>query len=443
MTGPAGVAEQVLALVGRQGTAEARVLVTRHASALTRFANSFIHQNVADETTVVTVDVALDGRTAGAVTNRTDRDALAEVVERALQAARVRPVDPKWPGLAPPQPAPVIEHFDEATAGASPDRRAAVVAAFVSAGEGLSAAGYCETSGLEAVLANSAGQHLSGRRSVAILDAIHRDGQADGIAVQASVSIDGLDGAAMGAIAARKARHAKEPVELPPGRYPVVLEPRCLADMLDGLAYYGFNARSVEEGQSFARIGEAQFDPAISLWDDATDPRAVGLLFDHEGTPKGQVPLVSEGTVVGLAHDRRTAKAIGASSTGHAIPGGEMAGAIPTNLFIGDGASSADELIAGVDRGLLVSDFWYTRVLDPKTLVMTGLTRNGVFLIEDGRLGRAVGNLRFTQSYVAALGPGNVVGVGSDGRLVSTIDYIHHAPTLSLRSWNFTGNARG
>ena len=456
MTDPSTVAEQVLALVGKAGKAgkavkagkagketEARVIVTRHTLALTRFANSFIHQNVADEATVVTVDVAIDGRTAGAATNRTGADALAALVDRAMQAARLRPVDPKWPGLPPPQPPPDVEHFDEATASASPDDRAAVVEAFVAAGNGLSAAGYCETSGRETVLASSAGHHASGRATIAILDAIHRDGRADGVGVQASVSIDGLDGATTGALAAHKARHAKKPIELPPGRYPVVLEPRCLADMLDGLAYYGFNARSVEEGQSFARVGEAQFDPAISLWDDATDERAVGLLFDHEGTPKRHVPLVSEGTVVGLAHDRRTARAMGVSSTGHAVPGGETTGAIPTNLFLGGGQSSPDALIAGLDRGLLVSDFWYTRVLDPKTLVMTGLTRNGVFLIEGGRVGPAVGNLRFTQSYVAALGPGNVVGVGSDGRLVSTIDYVHHAPTVALRSWNFTGNARG
>ena len=441
MTDPAAVAEQVLALVANK--ADARVIVTRYTSALTRFANGFIHQNVVDEATVVAVDVALDGRTAGVTTNRTDDDALAAAVERALEAAQVRPVDPTWPGLAPPQPAPAMEHFDEATAAATPDQRAAVVEAFVSAGEGLSAAGYCETSGRETVFASSSGQRLSGRASTAILDAIHRDGPVDGVAVQAATSIDGLDGAAMGAVAAQKARRAKDPIELPAGRYPVVLEPRCLADMLDGLAYYGFNARSVSEGQSFARIGEAQFDPAISLWDDATDPRSVGLTFDQEGTPKRHVPLVSEGVVVGLAHDRRTAKAAGVTSTGHAIPGGETAGAVPTNLFLGGGDVSPDELVAGVERGLLVSDFWYTRVLDPKTLVMTGLTRNGVFLIEDGHLGPAVGNLRFTQSYVAALAPGNVAGVGSDARLVSTIDYVHHAPTVALRSWNFTGNAQG
>jgi predicted Zn-dependent protease len=152
---------------------------------------------------------------------------------------------------------------------------------------------------------------------------------------------------------------------------------------------------------------------------------------------------VTDGTVVGVAHDRRTARQLNSESTGHAVPGGETIGAFPTNLFLGAGPTSPDAMIGAIERGLLVSDFWYTRVLDPKTLVMTGLTRNGVFLIENGRVGPAVSNLRFTQSYVGALAPGKVAGVGSDARLVSTIDTVCHAPTLHLRGWNFTGNASG
>jgi predicted Zn-dependent protease len=438
----AEVAASILSLVG--GEVEARVVVTREHAALTRFANSFIHQNVADDTLTADLDVCVGGKSAGASTNRTDTDGLRRLVDRAVAAARLRRVDPQWPGLASPQQPPAVEHYDTATARAEPERRAQVVEAFVAAGDGLTSAGYCETVGIDVAFANSAGQALTGRASRAVLDGIQRQGGADGVGVQTSVSIADLDGAATGHLAAAKARAAAtDPVELPPGHYEVVLEPRCVSDILAGLSWYGFNARAVAEGQSFARIGEAQFDPAISVWDDATDARAVGLVFDHEGTPKRRVPLVTDGTVVGLAHDRRTALAMGAESTGHAVAGGETIGAFPLNVFLGAGPSSPEELIAGVERGLLVSDFWYTRVLDPKTLVMTGLTRNGVFLIEDGHVGRAVGNLRFTQSYVGALAPGKVGGVGSDARLVSTIDYVFHTPTLRLASWNFTGNARG
>ncbi|HZT65200.1 MAG TPA: metallopeptidase TldD-related protein [Acidimicrobiales bacterium] len=453
---PARVAAALVERVAaRNRSAEARARVSAGVSGLTRFANSFIHQNVAEQSAAVGLDVAVDGRLATAHTNRTDDASLDALVHAALAAAEVRPVDPGWAGLAPPAAVTGAEHHDAATAAASPDQRAAVVGAFVAAGEGLAAAGFCSTGAVTAAFANSAGQAVEGRSTRAALDGVHRaagegDATADGVAARVSVALSDLDGAAAGELAAAKARAGTRPVELPPGRYEVVLEPRCVADLVDFLAIYGFNARPVLEGQSFARPGEAQLDPALSLWDDAGDHRSTGLLFDHEGTPKRRVPLVDAGTVVGLAHDRRTAARSGTESTGHAVPGGESFGAVPTNLFLGPSAAErspapADpaELVASLERGLLVSDFWYTRVLDPKTLVVTGLTRNGVFLVEGGEVVGPVTNLRFTQSYPGALAPGRVIGVGSDARLVSGYSGVHHVPTLRLASWNFTGNARG
>jgi predicted Zn-dependent protease len=180
--------------------------------------------------------------------------------------------------------------------------------------------------------------------------------------------------------------------------------------------------------------------------------RQLGPLFDAEGTPKRRVSLVEAGVVTGVTHDRRSAAKAGggATTTGHAIAGGEAFGAVAT----------ATVLEAGSRRGAVSpsqprsSPRWSggcssptsgtPRALDPKTLVATGLTRNGVFLIENGEVGRAVSNLRFTQSYVAALAPGQVLGVGDDGRLGSpggcTLS-LHYAPSLHLAAWNFTGNA--
>jgi predicted Zn-dependent protease len=147
-----------------------------------------------------------------------------------------------------------------------------------------------------------------------------------------------------------------------------------------------------------------------------------------------------------LVHDRRTAKALGAESTGNAIPGAGSIGALPANLVLDPGAASPDQLIGSVTRGLLVTDFWYTRILDPRTQVVTGLTRNGVWLIEDGRIVRPVTNLRFTQSYVEALAPGAVLAVGSDLTLVGGATFgvgAYVVPSLHLASWNFTGGAKG
>jgi predicted Zn-dependent protease len=226
---------------------------------------------------------------------------------------------------------------------------------------------------------------------------------------------------------------------LEPGRYEVVLEPSCLANMLEFLRD-GFNARTFAEGRSFVELGEGQLDPSITLWDDATDPRAISRGFDAEGTPKRRLDLVRAGVPVALCHDRRTAAKAGTESTGHGMAGGESAGAWAQNLFMAPGARSPGELIASVERGLLVTEFWYTRILDPKTQVVTGLTRNGTFLIEGGRVVGGVPNLRFTQSYVDALRPGNVLGIADDARLFNG---TYHVPTVRLASWNFTGGAKG
>ena len=438
------VCERVLARVGSE--AEAEVTVTAGSDALTRFATSFIHQNVADAVHRVHLRVALDGRVAESFANQTDDEAIERLVTAAIEAARLRPVDPGWPGLAPPAPAPPVEHWDEATANAEPSARAERVGSFVRAADDLETAGFCSTTGETVSFANSLGQRLSGRSSAAVLDGIARTASSDGSGRAASVRLADLDGDAVGGDAARRAREAVDPADLEPGTYEVVLEPGCVVNMLGFLALHGFNGRAVEEGRSFARLGEPQFDATISLADDVAHPMAVGIPFDAEGTPKRRVELVRDGVTTGLIHDRRTAKALGAESTGHAVAGAGPWGAIPANLVLNPGSALREELIGSVERGLLVTDFWYTRILDPRTQVVTGLTRNGVWLIEGGRVVRPVSNLRFTQSFLEALGPGQVLGRGSDPTLVAGASFGVGAwivPSLHLRSWNFTAGAKG
>lgn len=436
--------ERVLRLVGTD--AEAEVTVTAGTDALTRFATSFIHQNVADAAARVHLRVALDGRVAEVTATRSDDDALAVLVRSAIDAARLLPVDPAWPGLAPPADALPAEHWDATTADAEPAERARRVAAFVAEADGLETAGFCSTAGSEVAFANSAGQQLTGRSTTAMLDGIARTPTSDGSARAASARLAELDGSVVGAAAARRSRSSANATDLEPGRYEVVLSPSCVANMLSFLAIHGFNGRAVDEGRSFAGIGEAQFDGAINLADDVAHPLAVGIPFDAEGTPKRRVELVRDGITAGLIHDRRTAKALGAESTGNAVAGAGSWGALPANLVLAPGPTAADELIGQVERGLLVTDFWYTRILDPRTQVVTGLTRNGVWLVEDGRVVRSVTNLRFTQSFLEALGPGNVRGVGSDLTLVGGATFgvgAYAVPSLHLASWNFSGGARG
>lgn len=432
---PLETAQRLVDLVGDRAEAEATCATGR--SALTRFANSSIHQNVADDYVWARVRVAVGGRVASASTDRPTEEGLARLVERSLAAAAMRAVDPEWPGLAPPAPAPQTHAYDEATHLAAPALRAQVVRDFVDAGPQLRAAGYVDSNGSTSAFANSAGQRLVGRSSSSTIEAIHRTATSDGRGWQSSSRLSDIDGGAAGRTAAEKARRGDDLVDIEPGRYEVVLEPFCLANMLEFLRD-GFNARTVEEDRSFVKLGELQLDPAITLWDDATDPRAISRGFDAEGTPKRRLDLVTAGVPQALCHDRKTSAKAGAESTGHGF-GGDMGG-IATNLFMAPGTQSVTELIGSVERGLLVTEFWYTRILDPKTQVVTGLTRNGTFLIEGGEIVGGVPNLRFTQSYVDALRPGNVLGVADDARLHNG---TYHVPTVRLGEWNFTGGAKG
>ena len=440
------LAEHTLDLVRRRvGDAEVEVTVRRGEEALTRFATSFIHQNVTSEINHVLIRVALDGRNAStSVDGPADDETLGRAIDGVLEAARVRPPDPEWAGLAPRAEAPEVDHWDDATAGASPDERASRVHAFVDAAGGLETAGFCSTLAVNLAFANSAGQRLTGRGTMAVLDGIARTPTADGSSRAGSVSLGDLDGSAIGAGAAMKAREASNPTDLEPGRYEVILEPDCVANILSFLLVHGFNGKAVEEGRSFARVGDAQFDPAITLRDDVTDPGMGGIAFDVEGTPKWPRDLVRDGVTAGLLHTRRTAKAAGVESTGHAVEGGTEWGALGANLVLAAGPTAIGELVGRVGRGVLVTDFWYTRILDPRTQVVTGLTRNGVWLVEDGRLVRPITNLRFTQSFLDALGPGNVRGISQERALLSAgWDSLYLVPALHLASWNFTGGAKG
>ncbi|MGW5011638.1 metallopeptidase TldD-related protein, partial [Micromonospora chalcea] len=375
--------------------------------------------------------------------------------------------DPAWPGLTAPTPVPSGPATDEATAFASPGERAERVRAFVDAVDGLEAAGYCRTAYRSGAFANSAGHTAAGSAAEAAMDGIARAGAADGVARLCADRLADLDGAALGAHAAAKARAAADPVELPPGHYEVVLEPAAVADLLQNLAWFGFNGKRYAERQSFAEPGTAQFDPLVTLVDD---PLHAGTLpFDLEGTPRRALPLVEGGITGAVAYDRRGGAEAGSGSTGHGMPGSATFGPIPHNIrlladpgvadagttvaagpvsagvtgAVGDPDTAA--LVAGMRRGLLVSDFWYTRVLDPKQLVVTGLTRNGVWLVEDGVPTRAVRDFRFTESYPRALGPGRVLGLGrAPVRQPGRVDGSwYEAPTLRLSSWHFTGGASG
>jgi predicted Zn-dependent protease len=233
--------------------------------------------------------------------------------------------------------------------------------------------------------------------------------------------------------------------DLKPGDYEVVLSPECVASIAIFLDVYGFSGKNFNEGQSFVEIGNQQFDERVTIVDDPLSTGALGVPFDTEGTPKSRLDLVVDGVTKAVAHDRRSAKKAGAGSTGHAFPQSAVFGAVADSVVVQGGTDSVEDMISAVDRGLYVATFNYCRILDPKTQVVTGLTRNGTFMIENGKITGAVTNLRFTQSFVAALGPGNILGIGDDLRFADSefgAGYVR-APSMRLASWHFTGGAEG
>jgi predicted Zn-dependent protease len=441
----ADLAHQALDLVRAAApSAEAAVSVDRTELWLTRFATSFIHQNVADSSTSITLTVHVDGRTTVASTTLTDGDGLRALVERTVGATRLAPLDAAWPGLLPPTPLAGSGTVDPSVLAATPADRAAIVRAFVQAAGGLETAGYCRTRHWTGAYANSAGQLVEGEATAADLDGIARNDGADSATRISSTRMSDLDGAALGERAGRNARAQASAVELPAGEYEVVLLPEAVADLLTNFSLYGFNGKQHNEGRSFARIGEAQLDPAITLVDDPVSPGRIGQPYDGEGTPRGVLTLVDGGVTTAVAHDRRTATKAGTTSTGHYYSDVSW-GPMTDNLVLSPGSSSVEDLIRGVRRGLLVTDLWYTRVLDPRQLTLTGLTRNGVWLIEDGEIGTPVQNFRFTQAYPQALAPGRVLGVG-DTAIAQPARWglaSWTGPALRLASWNFTGTASG
>ncbi len=457
---PEAIAAELLErAVGVDGGAEIEASVDANQVALTRFANSVIHQNVADDTIRAQLRLHRDGRTASGSTTRVDDEGIAALVERTFASVAVAPLDPGWPGLAPPAASGDVAAVDPATATVTPQHRAEVVASFVDAVGELEAAGYCRSTHSRRALANSAGQAITSESAEIAVDGIARSTDADGVARAASGHLSDVDGGALGARAAAKARGGANPVELPPDRYEVVLEPSAVADVLMFLGWYGFNAKAVEERVSFVRLGEAQFDAAVTLVDDAP---AAGEAFDADGTPTRRTTLIDAGTARSLTHDLRTAAVVGAESTGHGV-GAPSFGALARHLCLvpSDGGQSVvaevdgpivdattAELVAGVERGILVTDLWYTRVLDPRTLVVTGLTRNGVWLIERGEVVQPLRNFRFTQSYAQALMPGSVRRLGGVAHAIPGDTYAATAPrwmapAMHLASWNFTGGASG
>jgi PmbA protein len=437
------IAERVVAMALEAGGSQAEAVVIDGHSALTRFANNEMHQSVAEDDTVVNLRF-IDGRRIGvASANRHDDRSLRQLAETAGQTARLQPEQEWFRSLPEPGPVPLVAGaWAASTAEADPDVRADAVAAVIAAAKTVEAQafGLVETSAETVSVVNSLGIDVSEQRSRSqVLTVMMGPGGGTGYAEQVAVGLEAIDASAIGREAAQRTAAMRDPIELPAGDYPVVLDSYAAMDVALWLGLVGFNAQDVQEQQSFYEPGKVVASELISLADDGADRDGAPASFDYEGVAKRRVPLIDRGVCREVVHDTRTATHDGVRSTGHALPAPNPWGPYPFNLSMAAGETARDEVIGGLDRGLLVTRFHYTNVVQPKQVKVTGMTKDGLFLVEDGRIVAGVRNLRFTQSYLDALA--SVEAVSRERRTVDGDGYLGTivVPALRIGHFAFTG----
>ncbi len=423
---------------------QTEVTVRATDSSLTRFANNGVHQNVAERDRTVSVRVQSGRRYGLASTNDLSDTGLQRVSDQALEVAEALPDLDDFLPLPEPQRVSDVPAHAVSTAEYGPLQRAVAVRTICQKAHerDLIAAGAFEIDIASHTIANSLGLLAHHVTATAELMTVVMSDDSSGHAARLSLDAEEIDAEAVADEAIDKALRSRNPRSLEPRVYEVVLEEHAVSDMLDFLGFTGFGALSIQEGRSFmsGKLGSAVMGPNISIRDDALDPSGVPRSFDAEGVPARRVDLVVDGVARSAVYDRRTAASGEATSTGHALPSEVTLGPLPRNMFLEPGQASKEELVQSVKRGLLVTRFWYTRVVHPLTVHMTGMTRDGTFLIENGEIVAPVRNLRFTESYVQALG--RVGLIGKETRLVRDFFSTNRVPALKIDGWSFTGSSQ-
>lgn len=426
---------------------ETELVAYTHQTSLTRFANSVIHQNVREDNNYLIARVAVGKRIGVTSTNRADKDGLGKAIERATELAKQSPEQHDFPGLPKGEPAPAVSAYSQATVAMTPAERADAVgkAVDVAKAADLTISGAYRVSNVSLAVVNSVGtrQHFDASDGFLSVFAMDDDG-ISGSATAYAVDIGDIDPGAIATIAVDKCKAAANPVSIDPGPIDVVLEPRATSEIMEWLNFTAFGAKQVQEGQSFmtGRIGEKVMGDNVTIYDDGFDTAGIPIPFDFEGIPKKRVAIIENGIAKGPVYDSLTASKDGVESTGHAGMASFRAGPGPSNLFIAAGDSTSEDLVKSVKRGLLITRFHYINgLLDTRKALFTGMTRDGTFLIEDGKITTAVKNLRFTDSMLRAYS--NVEGVSRDretaGRNWGGGGSVT-APTMLVRDFKFTGS---
>jgi PmbA protein len=409
------------------------------SDALTRFANNTIHQNVAEQVMTVSVRTVLDGRTARATTNKTDEDSLRRVVEASKSLARSQPRNPDLLPMPGAQKYAKVSRYFENTAHATPADRARAVAKVAEMAEKnkQTAAGIFSTGVTQMAMANSKGLFASHRQTRAEFSITILEPDSSGWAKANSPDLDQIDPAALARSASEKAAATRKPSEAAPGRWTVILEPAAVLDLV-GFLFYDFAGTAVEDQRSCfnKRMGKKILGQNITLHDDVYHPLQSGPPYDGEGVPRQKVLLVDKGVPKNLVYARATAKKMKAKPTGHGFSLPNDFGEAPMNLVFSGGKASVDEMVRSTERGILVTRLWYIREVDPYEKVLTGMTRDGTFLVQDGKVAGGIRNFRFNQGMLEMLS--NVELMGPAVRAAGEESFEMVVPPMKVRNFHFS-----
>lgn len=435
---------------------EVEVLCCGGKSALTRFANNIIHQNVAEENYSVSVRTGFDGRTARATTNKLDEESLKRVVQASESLARVQHPDPDLlpmpdAGEGARATRAFPSRYFAQTAALTPELRADSVKRIVGVANRhkLTTAGIFSSAEWVEGIFNSRGLtgwhiHTSSEVSITMLA-----GDSSGWQKANYPDVSQQDPAGLAEIAACKALDSASPRELQPGKYTVILEPAAVLDMV-GFMFFEFGGLSILDQRSFLnnRVATQIFGPTINVWDDAAHPLQAGTSFDGEGIPRQRVHLVENGVVKRLVYARATAQKMRQSehadkvgpvmATGHGFSLPNEMGEAPMNIVFGtpEDPKTVDQMVASTERGVLVTRLWYIREVDPYEKILTGMTRDGTFYVEGGKVRHGILNFRFNESLLHMLS--SVEAMGTPVRASGEESFDMVVPPMKVRDFNFT-----
>jgi predicted Zn-dependent protease len=422
------------------------ILLTEDSS-LTRFAVSAIHQHVAEKNQTIVLRVVLGKRIAVVTTNILKLSSIKKFLKKAISLAKVLQPNDEFISLPGPKRLHEINTFSKKMSRLTPDQKAKRIKSILTIAneKGLKASGAFSNGEVELAVVNSLGVEAYQKFSDLFVHLIVENENSSGYASVVTRDPDQLDTDALVQEAARKTVR-EEPIQIEPGEYDVILEPYAVSELLSFLGYLGFHALAIQEGRSFFsnRLGEKMVDEKITIYDDGLDSDGLQVPFDFEGIPKKRVTFFERGVAKEVTYDSFTAGREGKESTGHGLIAPNTAGPIPINLFMEGGESSLEEMIKSVQRGIYVTRFHYSNVVEPMKAVITGMTRDGTFLIKGGEITKPVKNLRFTESILKALS--QVTAISKERRICSEGTVYSRrfvtgtvAPAMKIEGFNFSG----